>query len=99
MIMEGVEVGTGAIIATRALVTRDVPPYAVVAGFPAKVMRYRYSPEMIERLLATQWWEKDTRQLLELPLNDPAACLERIDGLGVAEYSRIQISRGGGKVV
>lgn len=99
MIMEGVEVGTGAIIATRALVTRDVPPYAVVAGFPAKVMRYRYPEEMIERLLASRWWERDTRQLLELPLNDPAACLERIEGLGQARYSRIEISRRGAKVL
>lgn len=99
MIMESVEVGTGAIIATRALVTRDVPPYAVVAGFPAKVMRYRYPQDMIERLLASRWWEKDTRQLLELPLNDPAACLERIGALEQAQYARIEISRRGAKVL
>ena len=99
MIMEGVEVGTGAIVATRALVTRDVPPYAVVAGFPAKVVRYRYPEAMIERLLASRWWERDTRQLLELPLHDPAACLDRISGLGEASYTRVEISRRGCKVL
>ncbi|MFO6244646.1 CatB-related O-acetyltransferase [Pseudomonas aeruginosa] len=48
MVMEGVKVGTGAIIATRAVVTRDVPPYAIVAGTPAQVIRYRHPPEIIE---------------------------------------------------
>ncbi len=47
MVMEGVKVGTGAIIATRAVVTRDVPPYAIVAGTPAQVIRYRHPPEII----------------------------------------------------
>ncbi len=44
MILEGVNIGTGAVIATRALVAHDVPPYAIVAGTPAKVVKYRHTP-------------------------------------------------------
>lgn len=50
-------IGHGAIIGTGAVVLEDVPPYAVVVGVPAKIKRYRYSPEMIETLLCIKWWE------------------------------------------
>jgi len=43
-------------IGAGAIVTHDVPPYAIVAGNPAKVIKYRFSPEVIERLEASQWW-------------------------------------------
>jgi chloramphenicol O-acetyltransferase type B len=56
MVMDGVKVGDGAIIAANAVVTKDVPPFAVVAGIPAKIIRYRYSPEKIEKLLGNRWW-------------------------------------------
>ena len=49
-------IGDGAIIGSGAVVLEDVPPYAIVVGVPAKVKRYRYSPEMIETLLRVQWW-------------------------------------------
>ncbi len=73
MVMEGVKVGTGAIIATRAVVTRDVPPYAIVAGTPAQVIRYRHPPEIIEGLLASRWWELDSAFLTGLPLDRPGS--------------------------
>lgn len=56
LILDGVEIGTGAVIGAQSLVNRDVPPYAVVAGSPARVLRYRFAPELIERLLASRWW-------------------------------------------
>ncbi len=56
-IMPGVHVGDGAIIATAAVVTRDVPPYAIVGGNPASVVRYRFDERTIERLLAIRWWD------------------------------------------
>lgn len=58
-IMPGVRVGNGAIVASRAVVTKDVPPYAVVAGVPAKVVRYRFTDDIIAKLLQIRWWEWD----------------------------------------
>ncbi|MBF2948875.1 CatB-related O-acetyltransferase, partial [Pseudomonas aeruginosa] len=71
LILDGVEIGTGAVIGAQSLVNRDVPPYAVVAGSPARVLRYRFAPELIERLLASRWWELPLDVLGELPLDDP----------------------------
>lgn len=51
-----VSIGDGAVIGAGAVVTKDVPPYAVVVGVPANVVRYRYPPEMIRALLRTKWW-------------------------------------------
>lgn len=56
LIMDGVTIGDGAIVAAGAVVTKDVPPYAVVGGVPAKVLKYRFPQEMIDRLMEIQWW-------------------------------------------
>lgn len=58
-IMGGVTIGNGAVVAAGAVVTHDVPPYAIVAGVPAKVLRYRFDPATIEMLQASRWWEYD----------------------------------------
>lgn len=55
-IMPGINIGDGAIIASNATVTKDVPPYAVVGGNPAKVIRKRFSDEGITKLLELKWW-------------------------------------------
>lgn len=57
LIMPGVRIADGAIVATGAVVTKDVPPYAIVGGNPAAVLRYRFDPETIERLLSLRWWD------------------------------------------
>ena len=57
IIMSGVTVGNGAVIGAGAVVTKDVPDYAVVVGVPAKVLKYRFDPDVIERLLKLRWWE------------------------------------------
>lgn len=54
--MAGVTIGDGAIIGTRAVVTKDVEPYSVVGGVPAKEIRKRFAPKLIKRLQAIQWW-------------------------------------------
>ncbi|WP_025822250.1 type B chloramphenicol O-acetyltransferase [Shewanella marina] len=55
MLMSGINVGTGAVIASRAMVTKDVPPYAIIGGNPAKIIRYRFTESQIARLLEMQW--------------------------------------------
>ncbi|SFG94419.1 CatB-related O-acetyltransferase [Sporolactobacillus nakayamae] len=60
-ILEGIKIGDGAIIATGAVVTRNVPPYAIFGGVPAKLLKYRFSPEEINYLLKLQWWTKDEK--------------------------------------
>ena len=55
-ILGGVTVGDGAVLAAGAIVTKDVPPYAIVGGNPAKIIKYRFSKEQIEKLLKIKWW-------------------------------------------
>lgn len=55
MILSGVTIGDGAIIGTRALVTKDVPPYTIVGGIPAKQIKKRFSEDVISELLKLQW--------------------------------------------
>jgi carbonic anhydrase/acetyltransferase-like protein (isoleucine patch superfamily) len=57
-------IGHGAVIGAGAVVSRDVPPYAIVMGNPARVIGYRFSPERIAELLASRWWERSLDELL-----------------------------------
>lgn len=101
-IMEGVTVGTGAVVGTGAMVTKDVPPYAVVVGVPAKVVKYRYSPEVAERLLASEWWKRSIEELHQLPLYDPEACLKLLENKRRTVPSSVQlikITRSGAVLV
>jgi chloramphenicol O-acetyltransferase type B len=62
-ILSGVTIGDGAIIGAHAVVARDVPPYAVVAGNPGRLVRQRFDPPTIERLLAIAWWDWDDARI------------------------------------
>jgi len=57
MVLPGVRIGAGAIVAAGAVVGAEVPPYAIVAGNPARVVRMRFPPDAVERLLALAWWD------------------------------------------
>lgn len=63
VIMAGVTIGDGAIIGTRAVVTKDVPPYTIVGGIPAKIIRKRFSDEIISKLLEIKWWDWEKNRI------------------------------------
>lgn len=62
-VIEGVTIGDGAVILPGAVVNKDVPPYAVVGGVPAKIVRYRFDEDTIEWLKSLKWWDKDEEWL------------------------------------
>jgi len=84
MVLSGVTVGHGAVVAARAVVTRDVPPYAIVAGNPARIVRMRFDEAAIAALLAARWWDLPHSAVEGLL---PLLMSERIDDL-VAELGR-----------
>lgn len=76
--MPGVEVGDGAVVASRAVVTKDVPPYSVVGGNPAQVIRRRFDEATVEALLEMRWWDWAVEDITR---NLPAICGARLDDL------------------
>ena len=64
-ILSGVKVGDGAVIATNSILSKDVPPYAVVGGNPARIIRYRFSQEVIDELLEIKWWDWSDEKVIE----------------------------------
>lgn len=63
IIKDGITIGNGAIIGAGAVVVKDIPPYAVVGGVPAKVIKYRFEQPVIDRLLELQWWNASDEKL------------------------------------
>lgn len=72
----GIRIGTGAVIAAGSIVTRNVPPYAMVAGVPAEVRKYRFAPELIEALLEAAWWDYHFADLAAFDVRQPNTLLE-----------------------
>lgn len=80
-ILRGVEVGNGAIIAAGAVVAKNVPPYAIVGGIPARVIRYRFDPEIIAQLQTLAWWEYDIVDFQHVDFSDIHAAIAQLQAL------------------
>nr|WP_244483741.1 CatB-related O-acetyltransferase [Rhizobium sp. Root482] len=78
-LLNGVKIGDGAIIGAGAVVTKSVPPYAIVSGVPAVVKSMRFPDELIERMLAVQWWKYDAVALSGLPFRRPETALRMLN--------------------
>lgn len=77
-VLNGIKIGDGAIIAAGSVVTKDVPPYAVVGGNPACVIKYRFNKDIIDELLELQWWNYGPDILDGLPIDDVEKALPMI---------------------
>ena len=78
VILSGVTIGDGAIIGTRAVVTKDVPPYTIVGGVPAKSIRKRFDEKVIEALLKIKWWDWTEEKVARNIENIKTGCIERL---------------------
>ena len=70
IIMDGVSIGHGAVVAANTVVTKDVPPFAVVGGVPAKIIKYRFPAEKVERIIGSKWWESSIDKINLLNLDN-----------------------------
>lgn len=81
-IKQGVVIGNGAVIGSNALVTKDIPAYAIVGGVPAKIIKYRFSQDIIDRLEEIQWWNLSDDEIIK-----------RIDLFQIKEFTIEDINR------
>ena len=94
-VMQGVNVGIGAVIGAGSVVTKDIPPYAVVAGCPGKVIKYRFDEETIECLLKSEWWSLDDEKLVEMfqYINNPHEFLTKVEMIRIYGGKKSQTNR------
>ena len=80
LILEGVKIGNGSVVAAGSVVNKDVPPYSVVGGIPAKVIRYRFDEKTINKLITSEWWTYDSEIIKELKkdFDNPNDFLEKL---------------------
>ena len=76
--MDGVRIVHGAIVGSGAVVTHDVPPYAIVVGVPARIVKYRFEKKVIEDLLDLKWWNLPNSTISELPFHNITACIKML---------------------
>ena len=92
VVMAGVKVGHGAIIARNAVVTKDVEPYQIVGGNPARAIRYRFNEPTRAALLASKWWELDHEALRQLPFDNIDSFLSKVGEVTAkAQYKQVAL--------
>jgi len=78
VIKRGVSIGDGAVIASGSVVTKDVPPYAIVGGVPVKVLKYRFSEDVINKLLKLKWWDRELTELAGIQFDNIDRAIEQL---------------------
>ncbi|GGD37208.1 O-acetyltransferase [Malaciobacter pacificus] len=79
IVKRGLTIGDGAIIAGGSVVVKDVPPYAIVGGVPAKVLKYRFDEETIERLKKVKWWDMSISKLKDISFDNISEALDQLE--------------------
>lgn len=78
IVKAGVNIGHGAIIAANSVVTKNIAPYSIVGGSPAKVIRMRFNAEQISKLLELRWWELSLEEISDLEFGNIDSCIESL---------------------
>ena len=78
LLRPGITIGTGAVVAAGSVVVKDVAPYAIVGGNPAKLIRFRFDEALVARLLKSQWWRYSSPQISSMRFEDPASFLDEL---------------------
>jgi acetyltransferase-like isoleucine patch superfamily enzyme len=78
-ILRGVKVGDGAIVASGAIVTKDVLPYSIVGGVPSKLIKYRFTSDIIESLIKIKWWDYDLRSMKNINFNSINTAVDQLN--------------------
>jgi len=100
-IKRGVSIGDGAVVAARTVVTRDIPPYSVVAGVPGRIIRSRFNANLVEQFLRVRWWEFDLSPLkgridfqnAEIALNTVVSAMEQ-GAISPLKVNRFEVCGG-----
>lgn len=87
IVKRGLTIGDGAIIAGGSVVVKDVPPYAIVGGVPAKVLKYRFDEEIIQDLLELKWWDMDVKDLGDISFDNIELAVEELKAKKAAKES------------